>query len=247
MRPPIVLLAALVCLGLSGCSTAGAGRTWYSPGTWFSGSEARKVATVEAKVATAETRLLKEAQRTAHETQLALASAPASQPVAVATESSNVTVTALDQLAGPLTVEEVASLTKQVARLLSESAEMRKQGESDRMVRRAELADASTTIHDLNERLVAANVNLKTGFERENAVANSYRNLLFGFWALVVFAVLVSAGLIYVKFALGGIPMAMGRGLSALRAKNPEAGALATSIFDGLLNRNEQHRISKSA
>lgn|GEM_PF-6935621 len=240
-----LIVSAVVAL--SGCSTPRAGRTWYSPATWFSGTEAVVVARTETKLDAANAVLLGSAQRTAHETQIALAVAPASRPVAIARESNDTTVASLDQLAGPLTVAQVALLRAQVSGLLSDVQAERARAEGERQSRRSETMEASTTISELKADLTAAQAKLKVGFERENAVANSYRNLLFGFWALVVFAVLVSAGLIYVKFALGGIPMAMGRGLASLRARNPEAGELATSIFDGLLNRNEQHRISKSS
>jgi hypothetical protein len=49
------------------------------------------------------------------------------------------------------------------------------------------------------------------------------------------------------RLAYGGIPQAIGKGLTVLRAKNPEAGDLVTSIFDSLSDRAEQRRIQKHA
>ena len=40
---------------------------------------------------------------------------------------------------------------------------------------------------------------------------------------------------------------ALSKGISVLRQKDAAAGELATTIFDGLLNRHEQRRISKHA
>lgn len=191
----------------------------------------------------AESILLKEAQKTAHETQLALASAPASRPVEVARESNDATVGALDQLAGPLTVEEAHKLRAAVAGLLSEVATTRAAAEAERKLRREELADASNTIASLRDDLKAAQAKLSEAFERENALANQYRNVRFALFGTAVLAVLGFIGITYLKLTYGGIPQAIGRGLSELRLRNPQAGELATSIFDTYLNRREQKRI----
>jgi len=243
----VALGTALVCF-MSGCSTtASTGRTWYNPTTWFSGSELRKIERTEVKLSDAKAVLLESAQKTAHETQIALAVAPPSRAVEVARESNDTTVASLDQLAGPLTVEQSFKLRLQVAGLLSEVLTERAKAESERQSRREVTMEASTTISELNAKVVKQAVDLKAGFERENATANKYRNLVFAFYAILGVAALLTAGLIYIKYALGGIPMAIGRGLSTLRAENPKAGKLATTIFDGILNRNEQKIISKNS
>lgn len=241
------LMAFFVLIGATGCNARRVnGATWYNPATWFSGSEGRKVDALNMRLGQAMEAATKEAQRASHETKFALAAAPVSRAVEVARESNAAAVSALDQVAGPLAYEETAALQLQVERLLSDNAELRAQGENDRAIRRSELASATNEISDLRDRLKTAEGNLQSAFVRENALANKHRNLIFGFWALAVFAVLVTAGFIYVKFALGGIPMALGRGLTALRAANPQAGELATNIFDGLLNRSEQRRIASN-
>lgn len=185
-------LAILAALCLTGCASP-SGIRFYNPATWFSGSEGRSVARTEAKVETASTALVKEAQKTAHETQLALVAAPASRPVDVARESNDATVAALDQIAGPLTVAEAASLRAQVAGLLSEIATERTIAEKERQARREIIADASTTIDELRAQLAEKQKALADGFARENAVANEARNTKFliygaiGLWFFVAF------------------------------------------------------------
>lgn len=238
---PVLLLCAFA---LCGCASTGAGaRTWWNPTTWFSGSEGRGTAKAEEKVHQAEGALLKEAQKTAHETQLALASAPASRPVEVARESNDATVGALDQLAGPLTIAESQKLRAAVAGLLSEVATTRAAAEAERKLRREELADASNTIASLRDDLAAAQAKLTEAFERENRLANQYRNARFALFGAAALAAIGFLGMTYLKFAYGGIPQAIGRGLSELRLRNPQAGELATSVFDSYLNRQEQRRI----
>jgi len=235
----------LVCLALTGCASR-SGARWYNPTTWLSGSEGRAVVRTEGKVATASAEVLRAAQKTAHETQLALVAAPASRPVDVARESNDATVSALDQIAGPLTVAEVAGLRAQVAGLLSEVALQRAAAEKERQERRDNLASASQAIDELNAKLRAQQQELKAGFERENAVANAYRNVKFALYGTAALALIAFAGLTYLRLAYGGIPQAIGRGLFELRAKNPEAGALATQLLDSYLNRAEQRRIANA-
>lgn len=239
--PIVVLLLA------SGCAGPGSNAKWWSPATWFSGSEARKVETLNVQLGEATVRAQKEAQRAAHETRIALETAPPSRPVELARESNGAAVAVLDQLAGSLTYSELESLRTQVTRLLSENEALRKQGENERAVRRSEIESATTSIADLNDRLGKANATLKDAFTRENALANQLRNERLVRWALIGLAVLIGCLWLYAQLALGGIPAAMGRGLSMLRMSNPEAGELATQIFDGLTNRGEQRRISRNA
>lgn len=242
-------LAAIVVLlfVLAGCASTGSNTRWWSPGTWFSGSEARKVESLNAQLGEAVDRAQKEAQRAAHETQLALAAAPESRAVEIARESNAAAVSILDQLAGPLTYEETAALRVQVERLLSENEALRAQGENDRAIRRSEVASATTAIADLHDRLGRANASLKDAFGRENALANELRNERLVRWALIGTAILFAGLWLYARIALGGIPGAIGQGLTILRAKNPQAGELATQIFDTLTNRYEQRKIAENA
>lgn len=189
---PRLLIAITTALLFTGCAST-SGVKWYNPWTLFSGSEGRAVAKTEAKVEATSAKLLREAQGTAHETQIALAAAPESRPVEVARESNDATVAALDQVAGPLTVAEAAQLRQQVAGLLSEVAKERANAEQERQGRRETMASASTAIDELRAKLAAAQADLKVGFERENAVANQYRNVKFwvygaiGLWLFVAF------------------------------------------------------------
>ncbi len=83
-------------------------------------------------------------------------------------------------------------------------------------------------------------------FDRENRLANEYRNLQFMFWGSCAVAVLMGIGWLYVRFALGGIPSAVGKGLSVLRTKNPTVADEVTAVLDGFLNRHEQDAIRKT-
>ena len=123
---------AIAVLALSGCATGSNSNVrWWSPGTWFSGAPAVAVDRAEAKEDKARHEVLKSAQRNAHETQVALASAPQSRPVEVATETNSATVALLDQAVGPLSAEDAARLRKTISGLLSENAEIRARAEAE--------------------------------------------------------------------------------------------------------------------
>lgn len=81
--------------------------------------------------------------------------------------------------------------------------------------------------------------------------AGSLGALIGNLWktlGLMALLALVGFGLYaWVQFKFGGIPKALGAGLAELRSKHPEAGALATAIFDTNLNRHEQAAIAKHA
>lgn len=247
-RHSALLLLVALAFGLGGCNTrTGSGVKWYNPATWLSGSSLRQVESVTVKLGDAEAKFLKEAQRASHETKLALARAPKSRPVDVATESNEVATAALDQLAGPLTIEESAALRKQVEGLLSEVETVRAQAESERTVRRLEISEASNTIHDLRQSLNDATAKMATDFARENAMANELRNQRFWKWAMIALAVVLGGLWLYARFALGGIPQGIGRGLAILRAKYPVAGEQATAVFDDILDQRQKREISKHA
>jgi hypothetical protein len=231
---------------VSGCAS-GTGSKWYAPTTWFSGSELRKVERVEAKRDSAREEAIKAAQETAYATQEALTSAPVSRPVEVAQEANGQTVALLDQVAGPLTVAEREALRKQVSLLLSENADLRKSGEALRDANREAIADISIRLANAQAELRTAQTNLKAGFARENALANQLRVQRFLLWAVGIVAVLGYAGILYFRIAYGGIPAALGRGLSEIRAKQPELAPVITQAFDTYLNRDEQARISRHA
>lgn len=244
--PPATVLACSLLLAGCVARTGSAGSvTLWNPATWFSGSAGRDAGRADAKQEQAERAVIKAAQKTAHETAEALASAPQSRPVEVARESAGVTVGLLDQAAGPLTAEEGARIREQVRKLLSETEELRREGERLR-------ADNRETVGALSARLAKAEAGkdeatreLQAAFARENELANTLRNQRFVLWAVAVLAVVGYAGLWYLRIVYGGMPNAIGRGLAELRAKNPSAAEIATTIFDSHLNRHEQQRISR--
>lgn len=231
---------------LSGCASS-TGAKWYAPATWFSHAPADKVDRAQDKEEVARHAVVKAAQRSAHSTAAALASAPASRPVAVASDSAALTVALLDQAAGPMQAEDLAKLRVTVAGLLSENAEIRAKAEAQRAADEQSIGEVSAALAKAEAASEAAAAKLRTAYERENALANELRTQRALLWIAGGVAVLLAAGWLYARFALGGIPNAVGRGLAALRARNPAAGMAATEIFDQLLNRHEQRRIAKHA
>jgi len=72
------------------------------------------------KEAEAERAAIKLAQKSTHETQIALAAAPPSRPVVVASGSAATASALLDQAVGPLPTAELSNLRETVTGLLSE-------------------------------------------------------------------------------------------------------------------------------
>ena len=167
--------------------------------------------------------------------------------MAVAADSNASTVALLDQAAGPLEAQDIARLRAQVAGLLSDNAELRAKAESQRAADSRSIADVSAALAKAEAASEQAAAKLRTAYERENQLANELRSQRALFWIACAVAALVAIGWLYARFALGGIPNAVGAGLARLRATNPQAGELATNIFDQLLNRHEQERISRAA
>ena len=95
--------------------------------------------------------------------------------------------------------------------------------------------------------MLAAGTKLREAFDRENQLANELRSQRALAWILGAVALLGSAAYLYVRFALGGIPGAVGGALRTLRAQNPTAADALTPLLDGLLNRHEQAAIAKHA
>lgn len=235
----------LLCLLLAGCASSGSGVRWYAPATWFSGSEGRAVEKAEKRQESAENAAGKALQRSVHETDLALRSAPASRAVEVATESSAQAVTLADQLYGPLTAAEASALRAQIAGLLSENAQIRADAEKARQKGRDEALEASQRLAEAQSETADVKEKLEAAFRRENALANDLRAQRWLAWIAGVIALLCAAGWVYVKFALGGLPGAIAKGLSALRAKGAIPPAHEDNVFDSYLNRHEQALIAK--
>jgi len=231
---------------LAGCVTKTGSATWWNPTTWGSTREAARVESRLEKKDDARELVIKSAQKSAVETDTALQAAPASRPVEVAKESSAQTVTLLSQVAGPLTAEESGKIRMQIAGLLSDNAKLRAEGEALRDKARAEAEALSNRLQTAEEKLAAALEKLPAAQRREAETANKYRNLLFVAWAVGALAVIGYAGLLYLKIAYGGIPAAIGKGLSSMRETHPDAAKIATGIFDDLLDRAEKKKIKKA-
>lgn len=235
----------LLILLLAGCAS-GSGVKLWNPSTWFSHAPADKVDSTNAKEEAARHEAVKAAQRSAHQTGLALASAPPSRPVAVATDFNATTTALLDQAEGALEAGELARIKKTITGLLSENAAIREEAERQSRSDQQNIASISSKLSKAEAASDAAGKKLREAYDRENRLANEYRNLRFMFWGSCGMAVLLGVGWLYVRFALGGIPSAVGKGLSVLRAKNPTVADEVTAVLDGFLNRHEQDAIRKT-
>lgn len=243
MRPTAILLFML----LSGCATATTGAKWYAPATWFSHAPADTADKAAAKQDAARDAAVKAAQKATHETAEALAVATDSRPVAVATESNASAVALLDQAAGPLTASELAAIRKQVAGLLSENATLRAEAEKARNSARAADAAISTRLAEADAKLAEAGKKLRDAFDRENELANELRSQRALVWVLGAVGLLGCLAYAYVRYAVGGVPAALGVAMRTLRANHPAAADAFTPILDSLLNRHEQAEISRHA
>lgn len=243
MRPTAILLFML----LSGCATATTGAKWYAPATWFSHAPADTADKAAAKQDAARDAAVKAAQKATHETAEALAVAPDSRPVAVAAESNASAVALLDQAAGPLTASELAAIRKQVTGLLSDNATLRAEAEKARASARAADAAISIRLAEADTKLAEAGKRLRDAFDRENELANELRSQRALAWILGAVGVLGLIAYAYLRYAVGGVPAALGVAMRTLRAKHPEAADTFTPILDSLLNRHEQAEISRHA
>lgn len=240
---PLSLVAVLL---LSGCAT-GTGAKWYAPASWFSHRPADTVDKAAARVDAAAEKAVKAAQRATHETAHALAQAPASRPVAVAVASNDTAMRLLDQVAGPLTTEEVAKLQSIVNRLMSENDEIRLKAEKERIKNESEVAKVSENLGKMQSALSKAQGNLREAFERENALANELRAQRALLWIGGTVAILLGAAFLYVKVVYGGLPSAAGLLMRDLRTKHPDAAKIVEPMFDTYLSRREQRLVSRYA
>jgi hypothetical protein len=239
---------AISCLAatlvLAGCASTGSNVKAWNPFTWFSGSEARTQARAVARVDSKREAVLKAAQMAGHETAAALAAAPASRPVEVATESANTVSALMDQALGAPTVGELAALRSRVTALLSENEQIRIAAEKDRSASRANAAELSRDLAAANAAKAKAETNLADAFARENALANKYRNMVFAAWALAGLSAVLGLAWLYLKFAAGGLPGAIGKALAFADTKHPEQAEFFRTLLDTHLNRSEQSSIA---
>lgn len=231
---------------LAGCASS-SGVRWYAPATWFSAREAKAADNADAKQDAAREAAVKAAQRLTHEAAEALAAAPASRPVEVATEANAGAVALLDQAAGPLTAADLAAVRKQVAGLLSDNAALRAEAEAARAKNRESLAALSERLARADAAVAAAQRDLRSAFDRENALANELRAQRALAWIVGSVAVLCAAGWIYLRFAVGGLPRAAGLLMRDLRQAHPDTAKIVAPLFDSYLNRHEQAAIARHA
>lgn len=213
------------CFVFTGCVST-PGRTWtlWNPTTWGAASEARQAERLTAKDAEVQDRLIKEAQKTAHETSIALTEIPASNAKETAADSNRQTVSLLDQAAGPLTAKELTAIREQVSNLLSSNEDLRRKGEVQRQENRKAVEELSQEKAELQSKLASVNIDLQAAAKREAIVANKWRNAVFGLWALGLASVVSCGAALYLKVVYGGVFQAGGKFLSTVYAKNPEQG-----------------------
>jgi len=236
----------VVVLCLAGCATD-TGTKWYAPATWFSHAPAATLDKAGAKQDVARDAAVKAAQKATHETAEALAVAPASRPVEVATEANAQALALLDQAAGPLTAAELAAIRKQVAGLISENAALRAESEKARAGERANSAALSEQLAAASAAVTKAQAGLREAFDRENTLANELRTQHAIVWIVVIVAVIFGAAYLYARYALGGIPVALGSAMRIIRERHPDAAKLVEPILDSYLNRHEQATVAAHA
>lgn len=202
------LIFVLILL-TAGCTT-GAKAHWWSPGTWFSHSEATAVDRTAQQQDTAREEALARAQHAAYAVEAALAAAPASRPVEVASQFNEQAVALLDQALGAIKLEDLAKLRATVRGLLSENAAIRAAAEQDRATDAAEAAKISARLAATQAAHQAALKSLRAGFERENELANEYRNIEAVVWWFVGALIVVGALGAYARLQLGGVGAALG-------------------------------------
>ena len=235
MRTAVILSVLL----LSGCASNGGAR-WYAPASWFSHAPASSVDTAAVKVERAEDAVVKGAQKSAHETQVALMTVPDSRSTGVARRSNDTTVALLDQVAGPLSAADIAGIREMVAGLTSENAELRAKAERDWQRSQEDINAASKKLTDANAKLGAAQDKLRVAFDRENELANQLRAQRAMFWIAAGVGVLGVAGWLYVRLTLGGLPTALGRSLNSLRETAPDVADKLVNALDVELSPAEQ-------
>jgi hypothetical protein len=262
------LAAIALLLALSGCATAptGSGASWWNPLTW-GGSQAARVEKRQAALVGNEAALITAAQAETAKTTVALDAAPAGHEVEVAKRTNRNVAALLDAANGPLTFGKLKEAREIAEGLLARTVE----AERDQARAEARAADLSAENAELKARLETATGKLQVAYEKERALANKWRNLvwiaggLFALW--LVAQVLATAA----RFnpALGGVATVVnglvnpalavahsravdglhriGRGMAQIRAKLPEVAERVETIFVGETDEEHQKHISYAA
>jgi len=240
----------LVVLALAGC-TSMSGVKWWSPKTYFSGSEARTEVKALASVDVKREAVLRAGQASVYETVFALMAAGQSRAAALALDAAQSAQGLLDQALGVLPVDETARLRARVAALLSENETIRGQAEKERNAARSLAAEQGKELDEARKALAEAQAALSTAFARENATANAYRNeqakSLMWKLGLGSLALVVAAGWVYVRFFAGGIPAVLGNMLARADVEQPNKAEDMREMLNKFLNRDEQAKVAKHA
>jgi hypothetical protein len=167
-------LIVLVSLS-AGCSTSNTGAKWWAPATWGKHAPADNVDRAAKVETAAREAVIKRAQISSHETSLALSMAPASRPVAVATDSSAAATALLDQAAGPLDAATLTRLRSVITGLLSDNSALREAAEREKARGQASVDAVSAALARASTESEDARGKLRAAFDRENALANELR------------------------------------------------------------------------
>lgn len=213
---------------------------WYSPATWGSHAPAAAVDKATRNESVAEQAAIKQAQKSIHETEIALAAAAFSRPVEVARDSNTTAAVLLDQAVGPLQASELAALRRTVSGLLSDNAQTRASAEKAHAQDLVQVSAVSAQLAAAQLARDNAQSKLRVAFDRENQLANELRSAHALHWILGGCAVLALLGWTYVRFFLGGIPGAFGQVMARLETRNPAAAAEVRDLVDAATNRHEQ-------
>lgn len=258
MRSTLSALALM--LALTGCSaTTGTNVKWWSPGTWFSGSEARSADRARAEETKAEKAVDDKHAKAVHSAAVEVFKASISAQALPDGNPKDLTVRfignglGLLQQTTPLTSVESSEAVKIVQGLLSDQVELRKSAQAKQLEAEGALSRVSSELESAKSELLKASakseakdVELRKAFARENALANEYRNIKAALWIVSGLAVLAILGWLYARFMLGGIPGALGQTLAVIGQKNAPLADELRSSLDTFLNRHEQSTIFKA-
>ena len=214
---------SVVALLFVGCSTPQPKATWWNPGTWFSGRAGDRVDAHREDVRDHQTDLLLKqdnlvhlAQEEARLTGFALEAAPASPSVDLARGFSDSTILTLSEASGATDELRIQELRQLISGLLSENEEIR--ADAEKLLTEKDI-QISSKIEDKNQaeaalleakaKLAESVGLLEVAFDRENALADKYRNVRFAFIGFIILALVVGAVFLYLRFvgmgALGSI------------------------------------------
>jgi hypothetical protein len=199
------------------------------------------VARTSARADAARETVLQAAQAEAFKTTLALASAPASREVAIATRTAGNASDLLAQANGPLPVADLAALRQLVEDLRSDNAATLAAAQAAQSQAERRHAAAASELSELRARVDDAQGRLAAAFARENALANRWRNLVAGTALLGLVLALAIAGLVWFRIQTFGLQTAVARMIRAGDAAG--IGSTVRSLLDPHLNRAEQDAI----